>query len=97
MLYVSYIVFSVSIIIFGGAMMLVSRQDKRSQKPSIGVGFSGVLTGLAILLREYGLIPSIAGWALIGTAILLFWVSFYEMFFRHNKIDEPSNPPKSWE
>ena len=90
-MYVGYLVFSVLIIIFAVGMMLVSRPRKSLEKQHLGVWSSVLLIGIAILLRGYDVIPSLAGWTLVGIAIVLFWTLFYDMFFRG---EERSNSTK---
>ena len=82
---VGYLIFSALIIIFAVGMMLVSRPRKSLEKQHLGVWSSVVLIGIAILLRGYDVIPSLAGWTLVVIAIVILWTLFYDMFFRGKK------------
>jgi hypothetical protein len=67
-------------ILFGIALMVLYRPGKPWNKPYLGMCFSPILGGVAILLTD--MIPSIVGWTLLAFTGVLFWISFYAMFFR---------------
>jgi len=46
---------------------------------------SPILLGLAILLRDYDLIPSIAEWTIVGTSVVFFWTFLVYLFFGKEK------------
>ena len=71
-------------ILFGIALMILYRPGKRWEKPWVGICSSPVLGGVIILLHDF--IPSIVGWILLGLPVVLFWVSFYDMFFGKKKM-----------
>ena len=64
--------------------MIVYRPGKQWNKPWLGICFSPILGGVVILLHDF--IPSTVGWILLGLPVVLFWVSFYDMFFRKKKM-----------
>jgi len=64
--------------------MVLYRPGKPWTKPYLGMCFSPILGGVAILLTD--LIPSIVGWTLLVFAGVLFWISFYGMFFRKKRM-----------
>ena len=84
-MYIGFLLFALFMIFFAGAMALVHRPSKGMEYQYAGVWSSVILVGLAILLSEYNVITSIAGWTIVGIAILLSWALFYDMFFRRKK------------
>ncbi len=80
-----FVISALAIILFAIAMILLHRPYKAKKFQYAGVWSSAILIGLAILLREYDLIVSIVGWAIVAIAILLAWILFYDMFFRTTK------------
>jgi hypothetical protein len=66
--------------------MIVYRDRRKFDKVWVRLWSSPALLGLAILLRDYDLIPSIVEWTLLGFTGVLFWISFYAMFFRKKGI-----------
>jgi hypothetical protein len=84
-MYIVFLLFAVFIIFFAVAMMLVYRPSKGIEYRYVGVWTSVILVGLAILLRGYDVISSIAGWTLVAFATLFFWILFYDMFFRRKE------------
>ena len=75
-----FLIAALCLILFGIALMIVYRPGKPWNKPYLGMCSSPILTGVAILLHD--LVPLIVGWTLLGFAGVLFWVSFYDLFFR---------------
>ena len=71
-------------ILFGMGLLIVYRPGKQWEKPWLGICSSPILGGVVILLHD--IIPSIVGWILLGLPAVLFWVSFYAMFFRKKKM-----------
>lgn len=71
-------------ILFGIALMIVYRPGKQWEKPWLGICSSPILGGVVILLHDF--IPSIVGRILLGLPVVLFWASFYGMFFRKKKM-----------
>jgi len=51
----------------------------------VGLMSSPILLGLATLLRDYDLIPSIVGWTIVGTSVVLFWTFLVGLFFGKEK------------
>jgi 4-hydroxybenzoate polyprenyltransferase len=84
-MYIGFLLFALFMIFFAVAMMLEYRPPKGIQYQYVGMWSSAIVIGLAILLRGYDVIPSIAGWTLVVIAILLFWALFYDIFFRRKR------------
>jgi multisubunit Na+/H+ antiporter MnhB subunit len=82
---IGLVITALAIILFAIAMILLHRPDKEKKYQYAGAWSSSILIGFAILLREYDLIPSIVGWSLVILAISVFWILFYDMFFRRKK------------
>ncbi len=82
---IGFLLFALFMIFFAVAMMLVYRPSKGIEYQYVGMWSSAILIGLAILLRGYDVISSVAGWTLVAIAILLFWTLFYDIFFRRRK------------
>jgi multisubunit Na+/H+ antiporter MnhB subunit len=78
-----FLIIALGAILFGIALMVLYRPGKPWNKPYLGICFSPILGGVAILLAD--LIPSIVGWTLLVSSVVLFWISFYDMFFREKK------------
>jgi hypothetical protein len=79
-----FLITALGSILFGIALMVVYRPGRPWNKPYLGICFSPILGGVAILLTD--LIPSIVGWTLLVSSVVLFWISFYAMFFRKKGI-----------
>jgi len=84
-LFVPFDLFAIFLIFFALAMMILYRDRRKFDKIWVGLMSSPIPLGLAILLRDYDLIPSIAGWILVGTSIVLFWTFLVALFFGKEK------------
>jgi len=65
--------------------MIVYRDRGKFDKVWVGLMSSPILLGLAILLRDYDLIPSIAGWTIVGISVVLLWTFLFGLFFGKEK------------
>jgi hypothetical protein len=65
--------------------MIVYRDRRNLDKVWVGLWSAPILLGLTVLLRDYDLIPSIAGWTVVGTSLVLFWVLLVVFFFGKEK------------
>ncbi len=84
-MFLPFDLFAIFLIFFALAAMIVYRDRRKFDKVWVGLMSSPILLGLAILLRDYDLIPSIAGWTIVGTSVVLFWTFLVGLFFGKEK------------
>jgi len=84
-LFLPFDLFAIFLIFFALAVMIVYRDRRKFDKVWIGLWSSPILLGLATLLRDYDLIPSIAGWTVVGTSVVLFWIFLVGLFLGKGK------------
>jgi len=84
-MYIGFDIAAIFIIVLAIAMILLHRPSKAKKYQYAAAWSSCILIGLATLLRDYDVIPSIAGWTIVAFAILPYWTLFYDMFFRKKK------------
>ena len=84
-MFLPFDLFAIFLIFFALAVMIVYRDRREFDKLWVGLMSSPILLGLAILFRDYDLIPSIAGWTMVGTSVALFWTFLVGLFFGKEK------------
>ena len=84
-MFLPFDLFAIFLILFALAVMIVYRDRRKFDRVWVGLMSSPILLGLAILLRDYDLIPSIAGWTVAGTSVVLFWTFLVGLFFGKGK------------
>ena len=84
-MFLPFDLFAIFLIFFALAVMIVYRDRRKFDEVWVGLWSSAILLGLAILLRDYDLIPSIAGWTVVGTSVVLFWTFLVGLFFGKEK------------
>ena len=84
-MFLPFDLFAIFLIFFALAVMIVYRDRRKFDKVWVGLWSSPILLGLTVLLRDYDLIPSIVGWTIVGTSVVLFWTFLVGLFFGKEK------------